>query len=172
MERFNTYYDDYYSLVYSIAYSITRNKEMSEDILQDVYVKLYIHLKYAKDIHMVKEWLCRTTKNQALDYLKKWSRYRFYGDTEQIIARDMIADIHNKFFTKNILSDLEQHNKSWYMIVEMHYILGMKISEIANELNCTEDSVKSTLKRAMKYLSNKHRHSGELLIILFTIYLN
>lgn len=163
---FENYYFSYRNLVFSIAYDVLHDKYDAEDVVSDVFTKLYVHMLNCSEIRNVKPWLCTVARNQAYDYLND----KQHGS--ELSFDSVYSDnIDNHVFASEILNKLLKHNKQWFDVIGMHYVLGMSVKEIASELNCTSHSVRGNIHRAKKYLLNEYKENVYSFIILL-IFLN
>lgn len=161
---FEKYYCSYRSLVFSIAYDILHDKDDAEDVVSDVFTKLYAHMLNCIEIRNVKPWLCVVTRNQAYDYLTDKQHY-------SELSFDTICPdtVEIRVFASEILKKLLKHNKQWFDVIGMHYVLGMSVKEIALELNCTSHSVRGIIYRAKKYILNEYKECDYFFLILFIV---
>lgn len=164
LEIFNNYFTKYQQPIIYFSYAILKSVEMAEDVTQEVFEALFIRLGYNNQLEMVDDWIFATARNISIDYLRK-KNLRNYTPLDENIGYDGMSEMINRLFTWTLLDDLREHNQRWYDVVEMHYILGMKTEEIAGVLQCTNASVKNSLKRAKKYLLAKHSKSDTTLFM-------
>ena len=69
----NVYYKNKFN-VYRIAMDYSgSHKESAEEIFQEVFLKLYTHFDTVDEEYMA-AWLVTTTKNTAINYMKKRAR--------------------------------------------------------------------------------------------------
>lgn len=64
-------YSKYKKVVYGIAFTISKNKEDSEDIMQIIFAKIYETENSKLPTSNYASWLYSTTKNEAINFLKK-----------------------------------------------------------------------------------------------------
>jgi RNA polymerase sigma factor (sigma-70 family) len=128
----------------------------------DVFERLYIHLQHG--INNVKPWLCVTTRNRAYDYLRLKNKMSNIDSAMSNCTLDTNVD---RVFISDLLHQLYTHNKKWYDIVVMHYILGMSNQDISSELGCSRLAVKNILYRAKSYLKNQYPELTLLICFLF-----
>ena len=169
MEGINLHFQDYYSLyrkdVYLTAYSILHSQAAAEDITEEAFLELYTNMLHVDNIRNVKAWLLIVSKRKAINYAKS-RNWNFSQLEEECCGKSFENQIVDRIFIGNILNDLYTHNKFWYEVVEMHYLLGMTVREIALTLNCTEMSVLNGLRRARLYLKKEYEYIEVTMVIV------
>ena len=159
MQRINSCFQEYYIAhrkdVYLTAYSILHNRTTAEDITEESFIELYTNMLCADNIRNVKAWLLIVAKRKSINYInsKSWSIAHL---EDEHCGKSYENRIIDRVFVSEILNDLYSHNRFWYEVIEMHYVLGMSVREIASKLDCTEMSVINGLRRARIYLRKEY----------------
>ena len=68
---FESLFEKYQKGVYNFAWSIARDPEEAKDISQDAFIKMYQSLPKLKEKSKFSSYLFKTTRNLAIDRLKK-----------------------------------------------------------------------------------------------------
>jgi RNA polymerase sigma-70 factor (ECF subfamily) len=164
---FQVLIERYKKKIYAVALDMTGDHHNAEDISQDVFLKAFRSLPGFKGRASVSTWLYRMAVNVCIDRSRKkaWKALRPKG----IMTDD---DIYSQAQSRNTLSDpekelenalLQQHirraldnltQRERAVFVLRHYH-AMPVKEIADCLNITVGTVKSTLFRALKHLQEK-----------------
>ena len=164
---FQALIERYKKKIYAVALDMTGDHHNAEDISQDVFLKAFRSLPGFRGRASVSTWLYRMTVNVCIDRSRKkaWNAMRPKG----AITDD---DIYSQAHSRNTLSDpekelektlLQQHirgaldsltQRERAVFVLRHYH-AMPLKEIAECLNITVGTVKSTLFRTLKRLQEK-----------------
>lgn len=160
----STYNDKYY-----IALKYMKNEDDAMDVLQDSYIKAFKNLDSLADAEKFPSWLGMIVANTAKNALQKKKPILFTEITEQNETGDFIEyqiedeDISGHpelaFSQKEtqelfyeMLNSLSEEQK---MCIFMFHIEGISIREIAQALDCSENTVKSRLNYGRKNLKAK-----------------
>lgn len=166
---FEWLYQATYKKNYYIVLKMVKQEQDAMDILQDTYVKVFQNLSSFQytGSKSFDSWTGRIASNTALDFLRK--RPLLFSD----LSVDGIKDeLELEFVDESVENQPElafdQKETSW-IVQEMleclpeeqricmifRYIRQMKISEIAKECGCSENTIKSRLNYAKKRLSGE-----------------
>ena len=165
MERL--YYNTYPKLR-AVTMSILKKESDVEDIIQDTYIKAFSSLNQLDNPNKFEAWLCRIASNKCKDYLKKHKPMLFsefdneeddepfewsikddgsdYNPEEVTISEDTRSQLIELL---NTLPDEQRICLVYYAVDEM------KISEIAELLEVSENTVKSRLRYAEMKMKDK-----------------
>ena len=168
ISEFLRVYDEKKDLVFRTALHYLNGSEyVAQEIMQEVFLKLYHHFElWTEDF--VTAWLVVTTKNEALNYVKKAKH--------EVLERDIILtmDLHASYksaedevfydverrerikFCRRILDDLYEKNERWYTTITMVYCLDKKQQEVADEMGISIEVLHSVLYRARKWIQKKY----------------
>lgn len=90
----NVYHKNKFN-VYRIAMDYSgSHKESAEEIFQEVFLKLYTHFDTVDEEYMA-AWLVTTTKNTAINYMKKRARECPKADIE------LFSDLYSKEYAES-----------------------------------------------------------------------
>ena len=158
-------YETYKTDVFRFALSLTRHIDLSQDITQDVFVRLIDSADTIENTDKVKSWLLTTTKNAAINALRKRSFEA--GETHETGAADFAAapagdstsqpDIYQaEFFSMLDCLDAEDRQ-----IVVLHIVNGLKHNEIASVFGLHPGAVRQRYTRALKRIRESLREGDE-----------
>ena len=139
--------DEYQSL-YKLAYTYVKNQDDAMDVVQESVYKAIKSHNTLKNSSYVKAWLCQIVVNTALDLIRKNKREIVLEEFPEIPYEDK----YSEFELLSILSSLDEKERK---IIIFRYLEGLKIKDIAKALDENQNSIKSTLYRALKKLKNE-----------------
>lgn len=149
------------------------NREDALDEVQDAFWKAYLHLHTFNRQSKFSTWVARIVINQCLMRLRQKKRIRLVPHTAVDSSGEEYA-MHEAIDTENpedLLGDNElralvrcELNRIPILLrvpLEMRYIRGMELDEVAGRLNITVAATKSRLHRAHLYLKDRMlKHCG------------
>lgn len=148
----------YKNLAYTIAIRIVLNREDAEEVVQDAFMKAFASLSKFKKASKFSTWLYRIVYNTALT--SKASRRISVVDlngrlvNEQYISVenqqwDLTRDTERKKYVEIALGRLSEEDR---LIITLHYIGELSISEICEIVNMKKSAVKMRLLRGRDQL--------------------
>lgn len=170
IKEFEDVYENNKRNVFRIAmFYSDKHKESAEEIFQEVFLKLYTHFDKVDEEYMA-AWLATTTKNTAINYMKKRARECPKEDIE------LFSDLHLKEHTESaedsvfrdillnekvehgwtILDALYEENERWYEAMTMVYCLDRKQKDVADSIGISLEALTALLYRARKWVKKKY----------------
>lgn len=168
LESFEEIYNRTYKNVLKYIVIHCKNMEDVNDIIQDTYTEFYKKLKKSNKFKIEDEqsFIIGISKN----IMKKYYRLK-YRDENNIIDIENIEieaniDLELQFITKEnvdkVWKNLQNKDAKIIKIFYLHYVLDMKLTDIAIKLKLTESSVKNCIYRTIKELrGNIKKESDE-----------
>jgi RNA polymerase sigma-70 factor (ECF subfamily) len=158
--KFEQLYDMYYDSVYRYIFVSVKNKWNAEDIIATVFTKIYENRDKIDEVEGSKNWIFRIAHNTIIDFYRKNNRIipsesildngaEDFG-YEDIVIRDEFNGV------KEIIDQLPKETKE---MIYLRFYGGLKFREIAAAINITENTVKSTISRAIKKIKKNYEHS-------------
>ena len=167
-EAISELYYTTYPKLRAVAVSILKNEDDADDIVQDSYIKAFSSLHQLDNAKKFEPWLCRIVSNKCKDYLKKnkpilfssqdnedndepieWSiedESKEYNPEEVLLSEDT---------RKQIMDLLDSLPDDQRICLVYHVVQEMKISEIAQLLEVSENTVKSRINYAKSKMKAK-----------------
>jgi len=161
---FRVLVERYMKKVYAVALDMTGNHHEAEDISQDVFLKAYGSLPRFRGRAGVSTWLYRMTVNACIDRSRKkaWKAMKPKGiELDENIqqdkqSRNTLSQPEHEMertlmqqYIRRALDGLTERERAIFVLRHYH---ALPLKEIADCLNVTEGTVKSTLFRAIKRL--------------------
>lgn len=150
-----TLYKQFYNYGMSIAIRYAENHEEAEEILNDTYMKVFKNLdKYSPNLSF-KAWFRRILINTAIDYHRKYKKYRYtMGITHAqgvMTDTDTLANIS----AQEILLLVQELSPSYRTVFNLYVVEGYKHKEVGEMLGITEATSRATLATARLKLQKK-----------------
>lgn len=149
---FRKIYDRYFNclVIYSSGMGIPY--QQAKDIVQECFIKLW---ENCGSVSNITSWLFTSVRNSSINWLKASKKSSGNVKLEEIshihqhTAEDAIEYFHK---VEEAYQKLQQLGGRCKDIFIMAYVDKMKIKEIAQELDLSENTVKTYLKRAKETL--------------------
>jgi RNA polymerase sigma-70 factor (ECF subfamily) len=146
--------------IYRLAYRMTCTHEDADDVLQETFVRAYGNLRRFDLDRPFANWLYTIAANLCLDRRRRWQREKHvaWEQVEDLPVAAAAGPASPERAAENgelrgrlhgAIARLPRRQKAALVLFEVE---GMKITEIAVLLSCTEGAVKSTLHRARRRL--------------------
>lgn len=153
---FKEIYDRYNKLLYLFAYNKLRNKEEAKDIVQDVFAWLLNNRSSFAVNSSVSSFLYKSVLNKIFDIFRHQSvicKYieqgEHYIDVDSTETDYLIREKDIAQMIRLEIDAMPQKMKEVYLLRFEHYLSA---KEIAEQLNISENTVNTHLKRATKKL--------------------
>lgn len=155
----------YQYLVFRYVYGMFRDYHLAQDLAQEIFMKVYTALSTYNVRYPFSTWLLRVAHNHAVDY-KRRSRFELVsldakiGDTtvaDSLLASSPAASTHVEVShlrdaIEEAIFSLEPDYRS---ALQLRYVEGIKMEDIAYVLGIPIGTVKSRINRARLILQKK-----------------
>ena len=133
--------------LYKFAYTYVKNEDDALDIVHDAICKCLSNIDTLKDMDNIKPWIFKITSNCAMDYIRKNKKYVSMSDDlrEDIIKEDTYKDM-------DLQEALENLPEKYRTIIVLRYFEDMKIKDIAQVLDESENTIKTRLYKGLSKL--------------------
>lgn len=152
----------YQGLVCAITYSSTGNVQKSEELAQETFVRAWKNLKQLKDLGSFKAWLCSianiTVKNHFRSQKRDLLRRADSIDNAEGVACDTAGPAENLVSKEEqtvVARALENIPESYRQPLILFYRQGQSVKEVAEQLDLSEENVRTRLSRGRKMLKEQ-----------------
>lgn len=165
---YNILYERTYKSKYYLALKYMQNEDDAKDVLQEAYIKAFTKLDTLENPEKFCAWFGMIVANTAKNALKKRNPILFTDisvDSEEDEFEYEIEDkniqnqpeiAYSQKETQELVRELiDSLSEEQRMCILMFHIEGQCISEIANILECSENTVKSRLSYGRKNIKLK-----------------
>ena len=167
-EGFSFLYQETYQKSYYVALKFMKQEEEALDVLQDAYIRAFNHMDQLQDVEKFSPWFAKIVASTALNELKKkkavlFSQLNTYDENSDI--EDTFEDdrtdtqpelSYDKKETERLVREmLDSLSDEQRMCILMYYTEQLSVKEIAETLQCSENTVKSRLSYGRKSIKEK-----------------
>jgi len=144
--------------LYAVAYGVLQDAAESEDVVQETFLKAYARRRMIRDPDKFPAWLFRTTRNRALDVMRK--RHPCLSPREDQPPREIADDgapcpsanlreAERNGAVHKLLNTLPENHR---VAITLRFMEGMDYREIEETMGIGQGTVRGVLARAMKTL--------------------
>lgn len=140
--------------LFRFALAYTMNADAAEDIVQDTFMRLWTVAPSLPDDTHVNSYLYSSVKNSCLNYYKhlKVEDSNRTKLTEALIYVGTLEYEDDSALFDKVQECLQQLPEQQRKVLELKIFQNMSYKEIARELNVSETSVHTHVKRAYKFI--------------------
>ena len=162
-QAFNELITFYYPFVFKFLFKITSANDIVEDLVQEAFLKLIKNIdKFdVKGKAKFSTYLMTIVRNCYLDYLKKETKELQNIDIDEF--SNNISSEYDYFKNEdynNLLKEINKLPKLQREVIQLKYLEGYTLDEIAKIQNTTSNTIKSRLFESRKKLKDKLKGSG------------
>jgi len=170
-EAFDSLFESHYARLCNYAYTLVNSFDVAEDLIQDVFVNIWTRRKKIVIQSTVNAYLYKCVYNACLDHQKKNRLQQIFvkskRDGNSLSLYDSIKDFELPERVDRAIEELPEQCRK---IFKMSRQNGNKYHEIAKELNISENTVDTQIRRALKYLREQLK-DYLIIISVFLIFL-
>jgi len=153
LEKLVEMYND--SIVFYIN-GFVNSVSVSEDIAADTFVELIVRKnKYKKD-YLFKTWLYKIARNNAIDYLRKQSRWRFYPieDSENELVENEVLEnsVLKSEQNKQLHNAIKNMHNDYRDVLHLIFFEDMSYDEASTVMGKNCKQIKNLVYRAKQAL--------------------
>lgn len=158
-ESFSEIYNLTNKYIFYVIMKITKNEEQTYDLMQETYIQIYNKISTLEDSKAFLSWAGRIATNKTYRYMQKYRKevlvdeegqYIFdntFEEREEFIPHEVLESEEKKRLIREIIESLSEVQK---LTVYKYYFYMQSISQIAEDMECSEGTVKSRLNYARK----------------------
>jgi len=161
-------YNEYQRLMFHTAKKYISSPNDQEDVVQDAILCLIRHLDTLRKLedYRLAVYIVAAVRNTAISLLRKQSRVKRYEedvpDEELGSASIYHVDLDHGMHVKDMIMEAwEKLSEEDVYLLEGKYIIGYSHAELAQQMGCSEGSVRTRLsrarRRALEHLSDDEK---------------
>ncbi|MDB5199211.1 MAG: hypothetical protein JWO92_1174 [Chitinophagaceae bacterium] len=173
-EKFKLLFNTYKVPLYDYVQTITGDDYVAEEITQEIFIKLWKRRNDMHHIENIDQYIFRMARNACFTYFKKVALDVKMADrlkTKMSVPADVITDQLDVKEMQRLINEavdgLSPQRRKVYQLSRVH---GLKLDEIANDLDLSVSTVKNHLVAALKHIREYLiSHSTDPLMLLFIL---
>jgi RNA polymerase sigma-70 factor, ECF subfamily len=150
----------YSRLVFSIGCRILKDEGEAEDLVQEIFLRLRIEQAYFNPAKgSGRTWLVQMFYRRAFDRRGYLSRRHFYSGTDLekhtnalVGARNLEKDVIERLTAQQLLSAFDQLTDRQKLTLELFFLEGLKLTEIAKRIDEDVSNVRHHYYRGLERL--------------------
>jgi RNA polymerase sigma-70 factor (ECF subfamily) len=151
-------YERYAGVMLAVCMRYSKNREEAEDLLQEGFIKVFDKISTFRGHGSLEGWIRRIMINNALNYIKSKKLMYINEDPQrwsEHLPDETRTEGEQELYTPEMMLKAVQELPEGYRIVFNLYVMeGFNHREIAESLGISENTSKSQLSRARRYLRN------------------
>lgn len=144
-------YQEYRNLAYFVIATYISNVDDCNDVLSNTFLKVLENRQSIRDAKNLKQFICATAKNEAINYLQKENR---------LVKTELIDEIYGTTDKSNDVLNLLEPLLSNKEVIVVYYkvIFEMTWEEITRETGIPSSSARLIYKQAKAKLRKELRY--------------
>lgn len=152
--RFTLIYKKCYAPIYRFVFARVRNRDIATDLVQDVFTKAFLPLSMGEELDTPLPLLYTIARNVLIDfYRKKKDLYVAHEDLDQSdggLRSEVLAEDRER--KSRIDKSLHILSEDQYMVITLLYMEELRIEEVAEIMQKSEEAIRQIKSRAQKQL--------------------
>ncbi|MHC5037276.1 MAG: RNA polymerase sigma factor [Planctomycetota bacterium] len=150
---FGTLVRRYQNILFGTVCSFVKNRSDAEELTQETFFKAYNALGQLRDRDKFVGWLRMIARNISLDWMKK--------ERKKKSALDRLPEPQAKEkeeespFTEPVLREVERLSDIYRVVIQLRYLEGYSLKQIASALGVPGSTVRNRLWRAHETLKER-----------------
>lgn len=175
-QAFSALFHQYIGILRPFVFSFTRSDAVADELIQDIFTRVWLGRDKLAAVETPKAWLFKVAANECYRHLrKKILEQRTFNQyaAQKTSAADSTSDHMNVQEIKRLVADaiqgLAPRQKRIY---EMSRNGGLKIEEIAGQLDLSPHTVKNVLVTTARIIRTRLEKAGyHLPLLLVSLWL-
>lgn len=138
--------EEYSDMVTGLCLLRLGNRQDAEDCYQNVFLKLYKKSgMLERSAEYIKAWLIRVTLNECKNHCRFRSRH-------ETVPLEFVDTFYEDESDRHVIEQVMSMKEIYRDVIYLHYYCGYSVEELARLLKCSENTVKSRLRRGRDIL--------------------
>lgn len=150
-------YERYRVGIFRYLYYRTSDLQVAEDLTSEVFLRMLRSLdKYQPTGVSFDAWLFQIARNVAIDHYRKSRHRQHLPLNDEMVAKGERVErsVEFELISENLAEALAQLNETQRDVIVMRFVVGMRISQVAQMLQKSEDAIKGLQRRGLISLRN------------------
>jgi len=152
-------YNRYSGSMFGVALRYSRNKSEAEDVLQEAFIRIFKYIKNfeGRNEGSLSAWIKTIVINTTLSYNRNNKKHHYTEDVDEVqVGENPVFDISSDDDTddrkQKVMKAMQQLPDGYRTVFNLYSLEGYTHKEIAEILDISENTSKSQLSKARKYL--------------------
>lgn len=158
-EQFEKIMDQHGEGLIRLAYMYVKDWQAAEDILQEVFISYYQKRDQFEQRSSLKTYLSKVTINKCHDHLRSWKNKRslFSESISHLISRSKTPEevFDQRSGQTVLMNKIFELPIKYREVILLYFYQEFTTKEISQLLSCSENTVKTRLRRAKNLLKDK-----------------
>lgn len=154
-QAFKALYDYLSPTLFPICIRYADHRDEAQDFLQEGFVKIFENLNRFGFTGSFEGWSKRVLVNYCIEQIRKKHRKIFTVDIDQTYDIGSKAKVVDSLQAGDILEVISKMPPGYRTVFNLYIIEGFTHKEIAGQLNISENTSKTQLLKARKYLKQR-----------------
>jgi len=137
-----------------------RDRDEAEDILQEAFIKVFQNLHSFRGEGSLAGWIKRVIVNHAINYINKRNRVARHEKLDDIRETDILdfnetIEFPDEYNPALLLKLIQELPIGYRTVFNLHIFEDYGHKQIAEELGISENTSKTQLFKARRWLKNK-----------------
>jgi RNA polymerase sigma-70 factor (ECF subfamily) len=150
--------------LYGYLVSLVHDEHLAMDLLQDVFVIVIQKLRWLREPGAFLAWVYRIASREAFRALRKRRRLEECHETDQLseaVAAEVAEEKFDPEMIERIPDLLDQVSPASRVVLSVHYLHEMSLSEVADILELPPGTTKARLAYGLQVLRRRlNEHSS------------
>jgi RNA polymerase sigma-70 factor (family 1) len=170
---FNSLFKKYSSRLYRFAYGYFKSEDESEELVQEVFTIIWEKRNELKEALSFKSYLFTISFNIIRKHFRKkayqagYLNSGFFVESDMHTSENIIYDSAYQYINE-LIDKLPRRRKEIFIKSRFE---GMKINEIADELNISHKTIENQLTETLKYLRKNLKKEDIILVLFFSLFI-
>ena len=156
----NALYRRFASTMMAVCLRYARNRSEAEDLMQEGFLKVFLNISSFRKKGSFEGWIKRIMINNALNHYRKNRKIPYHWDIEQINETEIEdqeedTELQYPFPADVILSLIQALPEGYRMVFNLYVFEEYGHKEIAEMLSISENTSKTQLLKARRYLRRR-----------------
>jgi len=159
-------YDQWAEKLFRFAYYKVSSRELAQDLVSQAFLKTWDYLGRGNEVRDWRLFLYRTLKNLVIDYyrsrdLKETAMLSDFVKNTVFDEKILPARLNNNLEAKLILEEFASLAPEAAEILELRYIEGFSVKDIAKLVGKSPNAVYVNIHRSLKKLSEIYKQNND-----------
>lgn len=152
-DNFEEIFRSNYQILVSSVYSLIHRKDIAEDLVQDLFVHFWLHRNEIQINSNLAAYLKKSAFRRTINWIKREKRIDLRPEFEDSTAFEQADEASDR--TTAVRKAVEQLPDKCRLVFVLNRYEGLTISEIAEHLQISKNTVENHLGKALRLLRDQ-----------------